>query len=151
VDQIRVGPLRRHLFHALQVRVDREWIPLATLGQERIIARFQEGLLHLALYEATRGGPPLRVWPTTGLQDALEAMWRQDLAGDRLLRAEGEGWAASEWLHARSSDLLAWSEAPTLCAWLGAFAPDPRGAWMRVHAEDCVLGSFAEDRGMDGR
>lgn len=137
------------LFHDLAWRVDREWITLSLLHEERIRGRFQEPLVHLALYTATRDSPPLRYWASEGLYGALARQAARFLASDRGLRPVGDGFEANPLFFKYEKDFIEWGEAETLCRWMLKYARGERETWLRANAVKCPLRAFPEDHSLD--
>ena len=141
--------LDRHFWDDTAFRVDGDWITPERFAEERLVARFQEPLLRLALFRADRGGPVLGWWDEDKLSDELSDNARAFLASDRGMRPQGSGWAASALVVDHADDILDWGEADTLCAWLARYTTGPRQAWLLTHQENCPLGVFPVDPASD--
>lgn len=151
LDRGAAAGLDRHFLEDTAFRVDGDWITPRRFAEERLIARFQEPLLYLALFQATRGGPTLRWWKQDPLQTELAAAAAAFLASDRGMRREGEGWAASALIMDHTADYLEWGEADTLCAWMARYTQGERQAWLLLNKDACPLGVFPVDESPDVR
>ena len=145
------GPASHPAFAGAEVRVDLEWITLRRLRIERLLARFQEPLVHAALWLGVRGGPALRGWRKKGLQRQLEDAMSRFIASDRGMRPDGDGYAAHGLFTEFSDHFTVWGEQPTVCAWMAPYATGERGAWLKDHAADCPLGVIPPDWSVDRR
>lgn len=150
VRDVRVGPFPpggAGFFVGLRFKVDGEWQSLHHLESERIVNRYQEPLVHVALHCASESCPPLRWWPERGLQGHLASAMRRFVGSDRGLaplpgptpQDPPAGYAASELFRWYADDFTDWSQADTLCQWLLPYADGAREAWLLAHAEDCPL------------
>jgi hypothetical protein len=142
VDEIQIGLYRwpgAGFKYGLRYRVDGEWVNLHRLSQVDTVSRYQEPLLWVMFHDGTQDAPPLRWWPSKGLQAAVKKAMRAFLASDKGLSATATGWAANPLFFEREKDFLEWHDAPNLCAWMVDYTSDEREAWMRAHATDCTL------------
>lgn len=130
-------------------RVDGEWITLARLARDRVLAMFQSAIVHAALYRATRGGPRLRFYRAEGVRAHLELAMTEWINSDHGVRAQGGRWAVNRYLMENADDFRDWGRAPTLCAALVDHANGEREAWLTEHIGDCPLGTFPEDERLD--
>jgi Protein of unknown function, DUF547 len=126
-------------FYGLRFRVDGEWLALHNLEQQYIVARFQEPLVHAALNCASKGCPPARWYESTNLQRQLRASMRDFINSDVGMVQTPTGWAGSELFSWYADDFLDWSEAPTVCAWMEAYAEGERRGWLTANRDNCPL------------
>lgn len=142
-------PWGRDLFSGTAVRFDNEWITLSLLQSERLLARFQDPLVHVGIYRANRTSPPLRAWPSNGLWAALEGGAASWLWSDRGMRETADGFAINERLVAFQDDFTYWGRAESLCSWLVSRASAAPKAWLEAHPQDCTRWTFPEDLALD--
>lgn len=148
LDQLKL-PWGRDLFTGTTVRIDSEWLTLELMEQERLLARFQDPLVHAGIYRANRTSPALRLWAPTGLWGQLEDATRAWLASDRGLRQTADGTAINARIVRYADDFVEWGDAETLCDWLVPYAPPEAATWLQAHPDDCVLHTFSEDLALD--
>lgn len=143
VRDLRVGPWRwkgTGFFWGLQFRVDGEWIDLYHLGIERIVNRYQEPLLHVALHGGARSSPPLVWWNRYGLQDQLIRQMSAFLATDRGLRKAPDGsWQPNAIFCKYRDDFIDWTDAEDLCDWMSRYTTGAAQIWLSNHIGRCDL------------
>ena len=130
-------------------RVDSEWITLDRLAYHRLLAIFQDPMVHAGLYRANRTGPPLRWFRSGDVSGALGVAMGEWLNSDRGLRAVGDGYAVNGYILDHEADFLEWGASPTLCAWMMEQTIGARRAWLTTHIGDCPLGRFEVDDRLD--
>ena len=149
VDEIKVGMYQwpgSGLKYGSRYRVDKEWLTLHRLSQVEAVSRYQEPLLWLMFHNGTRDSPPLKWWPSRGLQRDVEKELRSFLASDAGLRRTTTGWAANQLFFDKEKDFLEWHDQPNLCAWMIKYTTKERRKWMEEHVEDCPLEEQLPDR-----
>ncbi len=126
-------------FLGQQIRVDSDNTTLYRLERHSIVNRYQEPLLHVALNCASRGCPPLRWWPESGLQATLQASIRAWLATETGMQPMGDGYGVSEIFFWYEDDFLDWTDARDLCEFLAPYTKGERHEWLARNSEDCPL------------
>jgi|AMFO01.1.fsa_nt_gi Protein of unknown function, DUF547. len=150
VHDVKVGLLPAKgagFFLGQRFKVDGQWSSLYTLEHQRIVARYQDPLVHVALNCASRGCPPLRWWDSRGLQGRLRSAMRKFIASDQGMVATGplgadgvpETFAASSIFDWYSKDFTDWSDAVTVCDWMATYAKGAKRTWLTAHKDDCPL------------
>lgn len=130
-------------------RIDNEWITLDRLAYHRLLAIFQDPMVHAGLFRATATGPRLRWYRAGDVSGELGVNMGEWLNSDRGLRAVGDGYALNGYLLDHEADFLEWGASPTLCAWMMEQTIGARRAWLTTHIGDCPLQRFEVDDRLD--
>jgi len=153
-DDLKVGLWRwpgAGFYHGQHYRIDGEWTGLFLMADQAILGRYQEPLLHAALVYGRRDDPPLRWWPSSGLQATLKRSMRSWLARDETLTIDDDVAVVNPLFVERADDFLYWSDAATVCDWLVDYSLGDTRRWLREHAADCPMSARAPDRSLNER
>ncbi len=125
-------------------RVDGEWVTLYHLEHQYLLGDYEEPLIHAGLSCASAGCPPPRYYSSSGADEELAASMRDYLASDRGIRATADGYAVTELLDWYADQLVDWSDAEDLCAYIAAYTDGEVSAWFAAR-QPCALTFFPYD------
>ena len=123
--------------------IDGGTMSLYHLEQDLLLSQFQDPRIHAMLNCASIGCPPVRYWYKKDFNQQLDQHWKQFIQNN--VRQNGHQWEASELFFWYERDLVGWSEAQNLCAYLAPYLHAQAKDWMEKHVEDCGLSSFPYD------
>ena len=134
-------------FLGQEFRIDGEWVSLYFLEHQYLLGNYEDPFIHVMLNCASQGCPPPRYWEDEDLDRQQEDALRAYLASPRGLRqTDTGGWAVSELFLWFEDQLVDWSDADDLCAFLAPYAPGgaARG-WLEGRQGHCTLDTFPYD------
>lgn len=123
--------------------VDGGEMSLFHLEQDLLLSQFQDPRIHAMLNCASIGCPPVRYWYKKNLNQQLEKHWSAFIQNN--VRKNGTRWEASELFFWYERDLVGWSDAENLCAYLAPYLNAQAKDWMERQSKDCTLSSFPYD------
>lgn len=128
-------------FHGQLFEVNGEYQSLYFLGEQDLVARYQDPIVRITLACGARGCPPLRHWPDTGLTSRMKRHLRKWLTTDAAMRwdADNEVYALSTVFLDHEKEYWDWTDAYTVCDYLSKYAVGDRREWLEEHAEDCPV------------
>lgn len=133
-------PLASFSLSGKAYQVDGEYMSLYHLKEERLLADFQNPLIHIMLFDGTESSPALQYWNDEQLPIVLKNRMRNFLQSPAGAQETEQGVALSSLFLIEKDDFLDWSSASSICEYLIDFTDATRQDWLIEQAKtDCDI------------
>ena len=127
-----------------QYKVDGEFMSLGHLKEARILADFQEPLLHIMLFDGSVSSPSLQYWDSSQLDFVLSNRMRNFLSKQGSHQQENT-WEFSSLFQQEENDFIYWSKAENICQYLLDYSSNDLHDWLKENQENCSIQFMNKD------